>query len=258
MYKNSGFGISSFGLKIIALAFMILDHVHTYLQFGPSWFGVITRFVAPLFVYFLVEGHHYTKDKKKYVLRLALFALIVSVGNIAINLYFNHIDLVNISYFNLFQGNNILKTLTVFMLILMLLDIKNLSASKIIFKYLGLVVLSIYSVAFCEGGLYLLPLLYLFYFAYGNKKKICIGIAVWSLLFLVKAIFNYVSGNTGVSLYQSLCFNAEWGMMLTILPIMFYNGKRGYTGTFAKWMFYIAYPLHLWILMILSNVLAIR
>lgn len=56
------YACTEFTLKLIALAFMVLDHVHTYLGVGPEWISLLPRFVAPLFVYFLVEGFFHTHN----------------------------------------------------------------------------------------------------------------------------------------------------------------------------------------------------
>ena len=61
-------GLSSFNLKIIAIIFMTIDHINTSLGrflHLPLWISLLGRFVAPLFVFFLVEGYFYTKNKMK-------------------------------------------------------------------------------------------------------------------------------------------------------------------------------------------------
>lgn len=50
-------GLSSFTLKNIAIIFMVIDHVNSYLgEFLhlPAWTFLLGRFVAPLFVFFLI------------------------------------------------------------------------------------------------------------------------------------------------------------------------------------------------------------
>ncbi|MBM7710262.1 TraX family protein [Enterococcus lemanii] len=56
---------TSFNLKIIAILFMVIDHVYSYLGsfIGlPRWTSLLGRFIAPLFVFFLVEGFLYTRS----------------------------------------------------------------------------------------------------------------------------------------------------------------------------------------------------
>jgi len=57
-------------LKYIALFFMFLDSVFfAFLGFLPSWIHLITRFVAPLFAFFTVEGFYHTRNREKYMAR---------------------------------------------------------------------------------------------------------------------------------------------------------------------------------------------
>lgn len=56
---------SSYDLKIIGIVFMVIDHINIYLgsYLGlPTWIGFLGRFVAPLFVFMMVEGFHYTRS----------------------------------------------------------------------------------------------------------------------------------------------------------------------------------------------------
>lgn len=44
-------------------------------------------------------------------------------------------------------------------------------------------------------------------------------------------------------------------MIAVILPIYLYSGERGVNSNVSKWLFYVVYPAHLWVLMILAKVL---
>lgn len=59
-----------------------------------------------------------------------------------------------------------------------------------------------------EGGLYLLPVLLIFYFAYHKPVIESAGIFIWCLILLIKAIMTAVSAKTG--LYSTLTFESEW------------------------------------------------
>jgi hypothetical protein len=45
-----------------------------------------------------------------------------------------------------------------------------------------------------------------------------------------------------------MTFNNDWANALVIIPILLCDGSRGRNDKFAKWFFYIIYPLHIWIL----------
>ena len=71
--------MSAFGLKIIAIITMIIDHLG-YAIFGEfSFFNYIGRIAFPIFAFQISEGYIHTKNLKKYFLRLFLFAIISQI-----------------------------------------------------------------------------------------------------------------------------------------------------------------------------------
>lgn len=45
----------------------------------------------------------------------------------------------------------------------------------------------------------------------------------------------------------------QWMMVFSIILILMYNGKLGLRNKFSKWMFYVIYPLHLVIIVLISR-----
>ena len=71
-------GISSATLHILAMIFMLLDHMWaTVLSY--NWMTCVGRIAFPIFAFMIVEGLYHTKNLKKYVLRLLAFALISEI-----------------------------------------------------------------------------------------------------------------------------------------------------------------------------------
>jgi len=64
--------MSSFALKWLALVLMVIDHVGAFLPDFPLWLRFVGRCSAPLFIFTLVWGFHYTHDRGKYLIRLYL------------------------------------------------------------------------------------------------------------------------------------------------------------------------------------------
>jgi len=69
--------MSAFILKIIALTTMLIDHVGA-VSAGhiPFYFRIIGRLAFPIFVYLIAEGFRHTRNPKKFLLRLFIFAII--------------------------------------------------------------------------------------------------------------------------------------------------------------------------------------
>lgn len=66
-------GLDGTQLKTIALALMVLDHIHYFFEFTgciPTVFSMLGRLSAPLFLFCTVEGFAHTHDRKRYVLRI--------------------------------------------------------------------------------------------------------------------------------------------------------------------------------------------
>lgn len=250
MFKT---GLSGLQLKILAASFMLIDHLNTH--FGrqlhwPLWVNLLGRFVAPLFVFLLVEGFTYTHSKSRYLRRLSLGAVVMIGLNVAHNwLTHNYLDPLtgHFSWYLLFNGNNIFLTLTLLFALIWLIDSGGKqSGGKRVLCWLSSVLL-IPVICLTEGGLYLLPVALLFYW---RKKSPRPKLAdrfylLFCLLLLGHTLSNY-SQLSGVTLYQQLTFDSEF-MLITALPLIWlYNGKRGGHGrAWEKNFFYLFYPLHL-------------
>ena len=76
--------LNSEAVKIIALVTMLIDHIG-YIMYGHIDTGVynvlrgIGRISFPLFAFLIAEGFFYTKDGKKYLLRIMSFAFISEI-----------------------------------------------------------------------------------------------------------------------------------------------------------------------------------
>lgn len=220
--------MSSFILKLIAIIAMLIDHIAAV--FVPSdtilWLVMrcIGRLAFPIFVFLIVEGFHHTKDIKKYLIRMGVFALVSEIpfdlaffGKV---LEFSHQNV----FFTLFLG---LSAIT-----LMNLVEKKFQKKIIISNLLEAFI----TIAFCAIAILLrtdyhyagILLIVAFYLFRGSKAIITLTLLIVTITIL---------GDINIL------------ATLAIIPILFYNGKKGKN---IKYIFYIFYPAHLLILALLK------
>lgn len=72
--------LNAYQLKTIAVLAMVLDHIGWAFVPTASLQGqlvhAVGRLTAPIMCYFVAEGYFHTRDLKKYILRMAAFALL--------------------------------------------------------------------------------------------------------------------------------------------------------------------------------------
>ena len=73
------FNISASVLHILAMIFMLFDHLWATIIPGNQWLTCLGRLAFPLFAFMIVEGYFHTSSLQRYVLRLFIFALISEI-----------------------------------------------------------------------------------------------------------------------------------------------------------------------------------
>lgn len=253
------FGLNRSQLKNIALVFMVLDNA--WLRFSTSFTSVahlITRFVAPLFAWLMVDGFFHTKSRGRYCRRLWIAAILMQIGNVISFGLFGQKGITD----------NIFLTLAFGFTIIWLFELaKNAEQRREkIWLRIGAIALTVLALALSivlvvplpfgsdimlEGGLQLIPFILFSYFFHESKWKQAGAVFLYSIV-LFFTLFGGIGGYQGFDMF---CVNSDW-MTFLVIPFMFlYNGREGKKSSFGKWFFYAFYPAHLWVLMILSVVL---
>ena len=150
-------------LKLIALLSMLIDHIGAALVSSPSQLYTVCRKVGrlafPIFAFFIVEGFIHTKNIKKYLFRLGIFALLSEIPY----------DLAFHDRFFDFSGQNVL--FTFFIAVLYLYREKNFEFIKYFFASMIIVsqfpaMLAFIPIHFYNNLKGRLNLKYLFYIFY--------------------------------------------------------------------------------------------
>lgn len=77
--------MSTVNLKLAALIFMIIDHVGKYIPGTPIFFRWVGRMSAPIFLFCLAWGFHYTHNPKRYLQRLYFGSISMGILKFILN-----------------------------------------------------------------------------------------------------------------------------------------------------------------------------
>lgn len=223
--------INRTSLKYLVIVAMLIDHIAwDYVPTGSipgQIMHFIGRLTGPVMAYFLAEGYIHTHDRKKYAIRLGIFALI---SWIPYSLHSaGHWPSIQMSViYSLFLG---------FICLWMWDKAKLPKAVKILFTVLLCIVSCIGDWAFFDV---LWPLFFFIYRDDPKKKWIAYSIVAFFAAF-IPILAGGISNLFQIGVY-----------MVPFIITFFYNGEGGKKSAFNKWFFYIFYPLHLFILYLLK------
>lgn len=214
-------------LKILAILTMTIDHVGAVLYPEVTVLRLIGRLAFPIFAFLLVEGYVHTRDVKKYLIRLWLFALI---SEIPYDLAFD-----GVLYAPLHQ--NIFFTLGLALLGLWTLD--RFKDTDPVIGPLVFVLLCVVSLLLrTDYNIFGMATVFLFHRYRGEKIKALYAVA---LLHLAYGVMD--SGLLdGAFILRRMIQSAA---AVSVLFIGLYNGEKGRS---FKYVFYVFYPLHLTLL----------
>ena len=243
MTEKTKFETTSFSLHIMAMLFMLCDHLWGTVVNGNDWLTCIGRLTFPIYAFMIVEGYFHTKDLKKYGKRLLLFAIISEIP------------------FNLAMGSSLFyplhqNVLWTFLISIGLIHWNEKAKEKQRWKRIltGLATLCISYIGgiitfvdYYNAGIFMVLT---FYFFRGNKWWHYLGqlLCMWYINCEMLGGFGYE-----ISLFGDTHFIARQGFaLLALIPIWLYRGRQGYYSKKLQLAYYLFYPLHLLILGLLK------
>lgn len=228
-------------LKLIAMALMLCDHMWATVVPGALWLTYIGRLAFPIFAFQVAEGYAHTKNFKRYLLRMFLFALISEIP------------------FNLMAGGgilypfhqNVMFTFCIALLMMRLMD-------TVREKHWALRLLM---AAVCVLlGAFVGLITFVDYFGYGVVMVLVFHLfrdVRWGWLAQLAAMI-FINGflMKGMTFPLTLFgvtmdFPQQALAVLALIPIWLYNGERGPGGKAMQYIGYAFYPVHMLILALL-------
>ena len=255
-YSKSRFDLTLNTLKYIAIIAMAIDHIaHVFVPYESVlgiFMNIIGMIAGPIMFYSVVEGYHHSRSLNKYLLRLGVFAIISQLpfiyfvnGGFAASLDIQSYFYINIIY-------------------TMLLGTFAIHIRRKLKKPIIAIILILFLSILCiptDWGMLGIIFIIIFDYFYGNFKKQALAYCMIVLLLIISntgihiALFTFF--DEGIFNVSDLNISGidQAGMFLPIILLGFYNGKKGKGGIFAKWFFYIFYPLHFLVLSLFWTIL---
>lgn len=233
-------------VKYIAIFFMFWGHLFAWLTLMrnpgisdpyavmPLWQNLLSHaslLCPPVMFFMITDGWKYTRDRQKYALRLLIFACITQPFD----------WLVFQPVFGWWTAN------VIFTLLFGLLAIMAWESGLKTWQRIALVIL-------CSAATLLLQsdweifgvLLIMFLHIYRDRPKSrFIAYTAVACIWKGIAVLSQVLGGTldGAAIFNDI-MDMVFVMLGFALMTVFYNGKKGRHPVFAKWFFYVFYPVH--------------
>lgn len=222
------------GLKFLACAIMLLDHIGaTLIPWGTL--RIIGRLAFPIFCFLLAEGAHYTRNPRNYLLRLGIGAILSELP----------FDLALFGSWS-WQHQSVMITLLLGAMALLAMKRMTQPLLKILVLLLFAFLADFMNTDYGGAGVLMIAL-------FGLTRE-------WKYGWLVQLLGMYLICRWiipgGVVWFIDRYVFIEIFAILALIPIWLYSGKKSTSSRAVQWAFYLFYPVHLWILYLISILLA--
>ena len=237
--------LSAATLHILAMAFMLMDHLWATLLPAQEWLTCVGRIAFPIFAFMAVEGYFHTHNLKKYLLRMLIFAVISEVpfdlmygGTWFYPVHQNVIWTLMMGLAGIHLMETVRKKKSTFVYILVsaiVVILGGLLGTLSMVDYYGIGVLTVF----------------IFYFFRGRKW--------WCLLGQMLALYWVNVELLGGLMYPIRLFGMEFELcqqglaLLALLPIWLYRGRQGYHSKPFQYFCYAFYPMHMLVIVLVLN-----
>ena len=240
-----GFDISAAALHIIAMMLMLMDHLWATLLPAKEWLTCAGRVAFPIFAFMVVEGYFHTRNFKKYMLRMLLFAVLSEVP------------------FDLMYGGTWFYPVHQNVLWTFLLGLSGIHLMEQVRKKGKIWADLLVSVIVVTAGLILGTLcmvdyygigvvtVFVFYFFHGRKWWCFLGQLIALYWLNVELLGGLMYPVQLLGMEFELC---QQGLaLLALIPIWLYRGRQGYHSKPFQYICYAFYPVHMLLLVVVLN-----
>ena len=272
-------GLSDTTLKVLALVLMVMDHIHYFFGFTgliPEWFSMLGRLSAPLFLFCTVEGFAHTHDRRRYFWRiwaisagmgLLLFLMMYAKAGVRPDGFFpvNAICMNYTLLIPIWQGidwlrqRRILRGLPAvvlplawpFLFIILYNTADGTSGAWLwdsILAALGYTVLPVW-LFIIDGGIAYILIGIALYLLRSRRGLQAAAYVALTMLFDFVLVYRQLATMPDFQFSQMFTQYYEWFGVLSVIPMLLYNGTR---GRGMKTLFYVFYPTHVYALYALS------
>ena len=256
--------LSTSSLKIIAIIAMVCDHAPylldtwqaDYYTWPWTMLHSIGRITAPVFFYLLALGYRHTRNAGRYTVRLLVFALLSYIPYIW---YFNDVPP---DAYNFYELNVIFTMLFGLLLLRALHEVSNVALKAVI------IVLCFIGGYWCDYGLYGLAMILICDITRGSRCGTVLGMGAVIMVYVYMRTSSFFPSGALLSESLSNLMHTEWMHNLLILllcqlvPLIFIARHRAWAeggnaerrrrpGVLVKYGFYIFYPAHIIVLLII-------
>lgn len=238
--KSQMFSIDCDAIKYFAVIPMAVGHFIGYMEEAglitdkPLWLTILVQsslIAPPIFFFLIAEGFRYSRSRKKYALRLLLFAVITQIP-------FSLVNFGTLLTVDALLNLNIIFTLFLGLSALCVWE----SELKLPLRTAAVILIDGVTVLLgCEWMIFgVLIILGMHIFREKPRTRL-----IWFTvcIFCVEFISN------GMSVYTLISPGFLSGMLFLLtgyfLVTKCYSGEKGRHPVFSKWFFYVFYPLHL-------------
>lgn len=235
--------VSQEGLKTIATVTMLIDHIGAILVYSmyaaartagdvalanrivPVYrlLRIIGRIAFPIYCFLLVEGYHYTRDKKKYLGRLAIGMVLAEIPfDLALS---GAID---------WTSSSVMVTLLLGLMMMVGMDCMNGWMKLLaIPPFYGIA--ELLGTDYAGHGILLIAMLAL---TKGIPHE-----KLWRTLGFV--ILLWFGATVDIGPFE---VPMELFALIGLIPMFLYEGKKHTRNKWVQWGFYLFYPVHLFVL----------